>query len=195
MLPVKSFWRYHTETMERDLAPGKLALVEQLVNTVEVADGARDDIATPGGLAAWLGAAGYVAQPSESDVARVLQIREGIRSLLEANMGDPVDADALESLNQALSTTSVRLQVGEDGAPELVAGGGIDTFVADLADAMLAATADGTWARLKVCRDDTCRWAFYDRSKNRSGVWCSMDDCGSKAKMRTYRERKAGSAG
>ena len=32
-------------------------------------------------------------------------------------------------------------------------------------------------------------WAFYDRSKNRSGRWCSMDSCGNVEKARAFRER------
>jgi predicted RNA-binding Zn ribbon-like protein len=181
--------------MERESAPGRLELVERLVNTVEIADGARDDIATPEGLGAWLGSIGYPAQPNEAEVERMLQIREGLRSLLEANSGGTVDPGALASLNAALSSTNVQLEVDDDGVLGLVCAGGIESFVADLAAAILTATADGTWQRLKVCRDDTCRWAFYDRSKNRSGAWCSMDDCGSKAKMRAYRQRHAQSAG
>ena len=47
-----------------------------------------------------------------------------------------------------------------------------------------------TWPRLKACRDDTCQWAFYDHSKNRSGHWCSMEVCGSRHKARQYRERR-----
>ena len=181
--------------MERDPAPGQLRLVEHLVNSVEVADGAHDQIATPEGLAAWLAEAGYPAHPTEADVERMLQVREGLRSVLEANSGESVDPAAVASLNRALADSSVQLHMGDDGSPGLVADDGIDCFVADLATAMLAATADGTWARLKICRDDTCRWAFYDRSKNRSGAWCSMDDCGSKAKMRAYRQRRADAAG
>lgn len=50
-----------------------------------------------------------------------------------------------------------------------------------------------TWPRLKACREDTCRWAFYDHSKNRSGHWCSMEVCGARHKARQYRARhKAG---
>jgi predicted RNA-binding Zn ribbon-like protein len=33
-------------------------------------------------------------------------------------------------------------------------------------------------------------WAFYDRSKNRSGHWCSMRVCGNRAKARQFRERR-----
>ena len=51
--------------------------------------------------------------------------------------------------------------------------------------------ADGTWRRLKACREDTCQWAFYDRSKNRSGTWCSMAVCGNRAKARAYRSATA----
>jgi predicted RNA-binding Zn ribbon-like protein len=47
----------------------------------------------------------------------------------------------------------------------------------------------GTWPRLKVCGADDCQWAFYDRSPTRSGCWCSMQICGSRAKSRAYRNR------
>ncbi|MDQ3777760.1 MAG: CGNR zinc finger domain-containing protein [Actinomycetota bacterium] len=46
---------------------------------------------------------------------------------------------------------------------------------------------DGSWQRLKTCRN--CGWAFWDESKNRSGVWCSMQLCGSRLKVRRYRNR------
>ena len=51
--------------------------------------------------------------------------------------------------------------------------------------------ATGTWERLKVCRQESCRWAFYDNTKNRSGVWCNMASCGNRAKARAYRARRA----
>jgi predicted RNA-binding Zn ribbon-like protein len=52
-----------------------------------------------------------------------------------------------------------------------------------------AGMADGTWERLKVCRADDCRWAFFDGAKNRSRAWCSMQSCGNRAKVQAYRER------
>ena len=33
---------------------------------------------------------------------------------------------------------------------------------------VLQAQIDGTWSRLKICAADTCRWAFFDSSKNRA---------------------------
>jgi predicted RNA-binding Zn ribbon-like protein len=47
----------------------------------------------------------------------------------------------------------------------------------------------GPLDRLKACED--CPWLFLDTSRNRSRRWCSMDDCGSRSKMRRYRARRA----
>jgi predicted RNA-binding Zn ribbon-like protein len=58
---------------------------------------------------------------------------------------------------------------------------------------VVRAEAEGRWGRLKACRNEGCRWAFYDASKNRSGSWCNMDVCGARHKMRAYRKRKSGS--
>ncbi len=55
-------------------------------------------------------------------------------------------------------------------------------------DAIRASTAAGEWERLKVCARDTCRWAFYDASRNHARRWCSMAGCGNYVKMR----RRAG---
>jgi predicted RNA-binding Zn ribbon-like protein len=46
---------------------------------------------------------------------------------------------------------------------------------------------------MKACAlHDSCEWAFYDWSKNRSGTWCDMAVCGNRAKARAYRERRRG---
>jgi predicted RNA-binding Zn ribbon-like protein len=49
----------------------------------------------------------------------------------------------------------------------------------------------GTFERLKICRNDECQWAFYDHSRNRSGVWCTMAVCGNRMKGRAFRTRHA----
>jgi predicted RNA-binding Zn ribbon-like protein len=36
-----------------------------------------------------------------------------------------------------------------------------------------------------------CPWLFIDHSKNANRRWCSMDDCGTSAKIRRYVERRA----
>ena len=39
-------------------------------------------------------------------------------------------------------------------------------------------------ARLKVCPGPDCGWVFLDASKNGSRVWCEMEVCGTRAKLR-----------
>jgi predicted RNA-binding Zn ribbon-like protein len=47
----------------------------------------------------------------------------------------------------------------------------------------------GPLGRIKGCAG--CNWLFVDESKNRSRRWCSMEDCGTHAKMRRYVARRA----
>ena len=47
----------------------------------------------------------------------------------------------------------------------------------------------GPLDRLKACED--CPWLFLDISRNHSRRWCSMEDCGTRVKMRRYRARQA----
>jgi predicted RNA-binding Zn ribbon-like protein len=81
-----------------------------------------------------------------------------------------------------------------DGRPALEPAGDspVERVVARLLAEVIWAEAEGKWERMKACRNEGCRWAFYDASKNRSGRWCNMDVCGARHKMRTYRERKSG---
>lgn len=45
--------------------------------------------------------------------------------------------------------------------------------------------------RVGQCADDRgCGWLFLDTSKNRSRRWCSMNDCGNRAKQHRHYQRK-----
>ena len=49
----------------------------------------------------------------------------------------------------------------------------------------------GELARVKTCAGpEGCGWLFYDTSRNGSRRWCSMEGCGSRAKMRRYTARR-----
>jgi predicted RNA-binding Zn ribbon-like protein len=46
--------------------------------------------------------------------------------------------------------------------------------------------------RVRTCSSATCQWLFLDTSKNHHRRWCSMKQCGNRAKVRTfYARRKA----
>ena len=77
-----------------------------------------------------------------------------------------------------------------DCAPRLTpAAKGTDAGLARLLAIVARSGADGSWDRLKACAGPDCRWAFYDKSRNRSGRWCSMATCGNLHKTRAFRER------
>jgi predicted RNA-binding Zn ribbon-like protein len=172
-------------------APGRLELVRQFVNTSDIEEG-WDKLATPEGIEKWLAehdlpAAGRVDADA---AARFIDARKGLRALLLANNGEPLDERAVARLNAVAERPALRVRFDAAGDPALESiGGGPDAALGTILAAAHASMEEGTWPRLKACRSDTCQWAFYDRSRNRSGKWCSMEVCGNRAKARTYRHR------
>jgi predicted RNA-binding Zn ribbon-like protein len=181
---------------QEQAAPGRLDLVRRFVNTQDVEDGI-EELATPEAARAWLRDHGLPEVPrlDAPRMERLIGLRETLRRLLLANNGDTNKRDiqddaALEHLRA--EAARVPLQVRFDGECQsaLVPGGtGIDAVIGELIGIVHEAMADGTWRRLKACRSETCEWAFYDRSRNRSGTWCSMAVCGNREKARSYRHR------
>ena len=43
---------------------------------------------------------------------------------------------------------------------------------------------------VRECADDTCAWMFVDRTKNHSRRWCNENTCGSRMKVRAFRQRQ-----
>ena len=171
-------------------APGDLALVERFVNTADLESGS-DAIADGRGLAAWARDEGLArASFSAADASRVVAVREALRALLLSHHGEPADPGAISLLRAEGAHTPLTVGFDDDGATALSpAGGGADAVVGRLLAVIARAEAEGTWERLKACPADDCRWAFYDRSRNRSRTWCSMSVCGNRAKARSYRAR------
>ena len=179
----------------RQPAPGELELVRAFVNTLDVED-ATDDVATPEALGAWLREhdlldEGEVAGVSGADVRRAAEVREALRETLLGNHGDyEVDPAAAEALDAAARRAKLGVRFSAEGEARVEPGAsGAAGALGRLLTIVARAQSEGTWARLKACPADTCRWAFWDRSRNRSAVWCNMAICGNRAKARSYRER------
>ena len=179
--------------MTRNPAPGELALVERFINTADVESGA-DEIDDPGKLTGWLREAGLMAADEEArkaDVDRVLAVREALRGLTLANNGGPLYPVDLATLNQAAAESSLRVRFLAARSARLESErAGAEAALGRILTAVFTSMIDGTWPRLKACRRHTCRFAFYDGSKNRSSTWCSMAVCGNRTKAETYRRRR-----
>jgi predicted RNA-binding Zn ribbon-like protein len=169
-------------------------LVQELVNTLDIETGA-DGLADTEGLAAFVSEHRLTAFGlRERDLQGLRELREALRAACLAHAGTPMPTDATEALERRLSAAALTLEVGADGgtalrpAPGL---SGLTALTAHLAAGIATAAGEGNWQRLKACEARDCVWAFYDRSPAGRRRWCDMAVCGSRAKMRTYRARRA----
>lgn len=179
-------------------APKALVLVQELTNTLDVETG-EDELATPDDVAGFvrargLGGLGLDEGCTERELAELHALREALRAACLAHTGTDMAPGASRALARLLSAAP--LVVAMDGAGR--AGlrpaeglSGVPAVTARIAVGVAAAEAEGTWQRLKACEAHDCLWVFYDRSPAGRGRWCSMAVCGSRAKMRTYRAKKA----
>ena len=153
-------------------APEPLRQVQQFLNSIDL----ENEVDW---LPGWLGERGL-----GSELERAQALRVALRGLAIANNGDaPPAAPAIDVVNEAAARLSPQLAV--DGDLRIASDGdALDGVLACALGAML----DGTWVRLKACRN--CHWSFYDYSPNRSATWCSMQLCGNRAKTRAYRKRR-----
>ncbi len=178
---------------ERQEAPGRLEVLRTFVNTRDIgAD--REDLTDADALREWLVGAGLAdagVQVRPSDVRRALALREAVRVILLSHNDDaPETADAIAALQAASVRARVQLEFDTDRGSCLVPlAAGVDGALGRLLVIVHEAMADGTWERLKACRDQGCEWAFYDGTRNRSRTWCDMQVCGNRAKARASRHR------
>lgn len=165
-------------------APGRLELVRRFANTLDEEHG-REALHSPEQLRKLLVELGLLdrgVRVSHGDLARAHALRDRLRELALANNGLTTRFASLEA------NLVVRVHAG--GGALVPHGRDVEGAFGDLVGIVYTAIADGTWPRLKACRRDVCRWLFYDRSRNRSAVWCQMSVCGNRTKTKAYRARR-----
>jgi predicted RNA-binding Zn ribbon-like protein len=161
------------------------------VNTLNLENGV-DQLDSPRALAAWLSKVDLLAptaRATSADVEGTIALREALRALLIANNGGPVDQEAISVLDDASRSSGLSVRFVQGGAELVPKALGVPGAVGRILAIVAAAMATGAWDRLKACRAESCRWAFYDHAKNRSRTWCSMSVCGNRTKVKSYRQR------
>lgn len=181
-------------------APEPLAVIQRLVNTRNSLDG-YDLLADLPTARAWLA----VVQPrapsaqsnsrrqlTDSDLDRLREFREALRSLLLTHAIGQAPADDVVDRMRSLGADS-HLLVDFDplGTPVLTVRNDHDVVEGqvDAVFAALVSVQPDQLRRLKACVNPACGWAFYDTSRSRSGTWCVMEVCGARHKMAQYRHR------
>lgn len=177
----------------RPPAPGSLRLIQALVNTSAI-EFDRELLGSTDAAAGWLATAGLLppqAKLAEAELRALVELREAIRDVLAAHTSGEPDPAAASRLTMALASCRLTVTVDPAGEVHLTAADR-DPFaraVGIIAAVIAEAAAVGTWSRLKSCPGHLCGWAFYDRSSASRSRWCSMKLCGSRSKMRAYRDR------
>jgi hypothetical protein len=186
----------HGEREDSTPAPGELELVR---NFLSLHDHSASDGSTlqpcPGALAWWLRTEGLIAEDvdrPEEEFVWALGVRDALVGKVRENMGAPADADADLRLNAAAADTGLQPRFDD---PRLVPTvDGVRGAIGRLLGVAFLAELDGSWHRFRLCADPTCTTVFYDRSKNHSAKWCSMQTCGNRNKVRAFRQRHAPTA-
>ncbi len=171
-------------------APGRLVIVHGFLNTWSDELG-LEDFTTPQSTGQWLRQAGLWKGrqgPTEEDVECLKSFRKALRRYVLTRS----TKDAISEMNGFAANVSFAVSFDNEGHARLEATGqGIDYAIGTLLAIIHGSVADGTWTRFRCCELETCGWAFYDHTRNRSGRWCSMKTCGSRHKARAYLRRKA----
>jgi predicted RNA-binding Zn ribbon-like protein len=161
---------------------------------------------------AFLAEAGLVAEGTaaalrslfESDPAAgraahraAIAAREAIHAALTARPGaGPGPEAALARLNRMLQAPAMEARIGWTPHGVRWQVGGLPKVDALLRPILLSAVALMTGpaaGRVKRCEDDRgCGWLFVDDSRAQNRRWCSMGDCGNRAKARRHYQRARG---
>ncbi|MHB9861268.1 CGNR zinc finger domain-containing protein [Streptomyces sp. YIM S03343] len=166
---------------ERPPAPGGLALVESLVNTLDIESGA-DSLDTADGRALF-------GIPQDA-LPAARELRESLRAALLAHAGHAPHRP-VTPLGELLAGAPLLVTVDEHDGSARLAAADTGPLLSRVAAAVAEGLVAGTWTRLKACEAVTCQWAYYDRSPAGRSRWCSMQVCGARQKMRRYRAKEA----
>ena len=180
--------------IEYKVAPAPLIAVQGLANTFAYEPG-EERLLDPESTRRWLvesDLASGAITVSEAEQRRLVEFREAVRELIDANLdGDP-DV-AAKRLGPLIARHPIELVADGDGrlSVDLEPQATVDDLIAQMLGIVFTAQLADQWPRLKICASDECRWAFYDTSRNRGGTWCQMETCGNRINNRAYRRRKA----
>jgi predicted RNA-binding Zn ribbon-like protein len=195
MMDRKTYLKSLGETLEpggRAPAPPPLRLVQQFLNTHNHELGPEwDRLRTVVLARSWLIQHGLLTRGTRftgRDLAVLHELRVAVRDLVVAEDAGTVGLGALRTLNRLGRRALLQVVFEAGGGSRLEpTGTGVERIAGDILVILHRAMVDGSWSRLKACRQ--CEWLFFDRSKNTSADWCSMSVCGNRVKNRAYRRK------
>src|SRR5690349_6150606 len=145
-------------------APDELDHIRQFVNTLDL-ETLEDKLAEPGAAQEWFSSRELLTDHetlTAADVRQAQEMREALRKLLLAHNGAPLDAAAVDAVNNTAKSAELVVRFDEQGDADLVpVRPGIDGALGSLIAIVYRSMSEHTWERLKACPEDRCEWAFY----------------------------------
>jgi predicted RNA-binding Zn ribbon-like protein len=176
-----------------DAIGGSLTL--DFVNTIanRANPGKRADLLVhPSDLQRWFAAVGLPAgEFHPSDLEEVRAIRERLHQVFwPVTQGIRVDDPTLDAFVRDLlaATSKRRLRVFDERITwDWVADVSVvHKFLFPVLEDAAGLLVSGELQKVRQCQGPGCGWLFIDRSRGRPRRWCSMSDCGNKAKARRH---------
>ena len=174
----------------------RTSTVEHLHSYADLVSWARQgELITPAHARGLLLRAEREPAAAAETLAAAIELREAIfRAFFALAQGKRAGQGDLDRINRALAGTLGHRRVVQSGR-----GYAFGWEDADQLDRMLwpvvqsaaELIAEAHGAHVKHCGlwDDGCSWLFVDSSRNGSRRWCTMEDCGNKAKARRHYAR------
>jgi predicted RNA-binding Zn ribbon-like protein len=195
-------------------APGKNGaddLAVRFVNTMawRLRDPAEERLVSCWALLDWLETNGIAESKHLEAVSRVwkkkpsvansvyefaINLREIIYELLVARIrGKAAPKVTLAALNNVLSQPGPTLRTSRDERyvwQSRLADGDVRDILMPIVFSAVELSTSARSAKVRQCQDDRgCGWLFVDESRAQNRRWCSMGDCGNRAKVRRHYER------
>jgi predicted RNA-binding Zn ribbon-like protein len=187
----------------------------QFVNTVawRLRDPVDDRVRSAAALLGWLKAAGvadarliirlrahFEKYPREERAFQsdAVRLREAIYQILLSRIdGKSFDRSALKTLNSALQAPARGLHLATSRrALSWHAGDRVaapNDLLKPIAWSAAGLLTGPRCKKLRQCQDERgCGWLFIDESRAQNRRWCSMGDCGNRAKVLRHYHRHAG---
>lgn len=161
-------------------APEGLRVVQDFLNTRAIDAKGFPDLLSDATAAATMAA--MVAGPKQAitdvDAESLRALRTDVESIVAGGAPRVHSVDAV--IGPDISGTVSLTPAGEGWA----------YYASAIWAEVLVAQRTDVWRRLKQCKNPGCRSAFYDKSRNNSGVWHDVKTCGNAANLRASRARR-----
>ena len=153
-----------------------------------------EKLATPEHVVQWARHAGLAVGRGDAGaaLAELRVLRADLRRLfVAAATGGAPGRAAIARLNDLLARRGgrVRLTAGGGRVRHEAATDLFDAVGLPVAVSAVELLTSPDIGRVKMCPADRCEWLFVDHSRNGTRRWCSMEDCGNRAKARLHYDR------